>query len=263
MTATPIPRSLALTLYGDLDITTLDLPPSGRLPVKTWVIPESKRESAYNWISSQLTAHSSQLFWVCPFIDPSETLGSVKAVTAEFISLQKTFPHLKLGLLHGRLKSKDKQDVLNQFRVGELDILVTTPVVEVGIDIPNATIMVIEAADRFGLAQLHQLRGRVGRGSKQAYCLLFSETKTGRLKAMEQYHSGRQLAEIDLHLRGPGDIVGTSQHGLPQFKIASYTDFSLIETARNHSLSLLPHLNKYPILRSLAQKDKILPIQPN
>ena len=142
-------------------------------------------------------------------------------------------------------------------------MLVTTPVVEVGIDIPNATIMVVEAAERFGLAQLHQLRGRVGRGVKQSYCLLFSELKSERLKAMENHHSGRELAEIDLSLRGPGDVTGVSQHGLPEFKIASYTDLPLIQLAKTEGQKLGPNLQKFPILRSLLENDKIEPVSPN
>ncbi|KKU03182.1 MAG: ATP-dependent DNA helicase RecG [Candidatus Amesbacteria bacterium GW2011_GWB1_47_26] len=258
MTATPIPRTVALTLYGDLDLSILDSVP-GRIPVKTWVVPESKREAAYNWIKSQISNLKSQIFVVCPFIEESESLTTVKAAKAEFTKLEKIFSDSKLGLLHGKLKPKDKEQVIAKFRAGEYGILVATPVVEVGLDIPTATIMVIEGAERFGLAQLHQLRGRVGRSNVQSYCLLFSDIPSPRLKALETHHSGAELAEIDLKLRGAGDIYGTSQHGLTNFKIAKYEDFSLIPAARAAAEKLLPDLDKLPLLKELVEKDKIIP----
>src|SRR3989344_1512596 len=180
MTATPIPRTIALTMYGDLDLSTLTDMPSGRIPVKTWAIPESKRDAAYKWISSQISNLKSQIFIVCPFIEESETLTTVKAATAEFATLSQIFAGFKLGLLHGKLKAVQKDEVIAKFRAGEYHILVTTPLVEGGIDISAASIMVVEAADRFGLAQLHQLRGRVGRGGQAAYCLLFADQITPR-----------------------------------------------------------------------------------
>ena len=263
MTATPIPRTVALSLYGDLDLSVLTDPPQGRLKVKTWVVPETKRAAAYEWIKSLITDRQSQAFIVCPFIEESESVKSVKAATVEFKKLKETFAKNRLGLLHGKLKAKEKDEVINKFRAGELDILVTTPVVEVGLDIPNATLMVIEAAERFGLAQLHQLRGRVGRSSDQSYCLLFSDSDTQRLKALETHHSGIELAEIDLRLRGPGQIYGTAQHGTPQLKIAAYTDLSLIEKAKEKAKEIFPDLPKYPLLRKLTQNDRIALVQPN
>lgn len=257
MTATPIPRTVALTLYGDLDLSLLDSVP-GRIPIKTWVVPETKREAAYNWIKSQIQKSKSQIFVVCPFIEESESLTTVKAAKAEFIKLEKIFPDFKLGLLHGKLKAKDKELVLSRFRAGEYQILVATPVVEVGIDIPSATIMVIEGAERFGLAQLHQLRGRVGRSDAQSYCLLFSDTPSPRLKSLETHHSGAELAEIDLQLRGTGNIYGTSQHGITNFKIAKYEDFALIPSARAAAVEILPNLDKYPLLQDLVKKDTII-----
>lgn len=254
MTATPIPRTVALTLYGDLDLSLLDSVP-GRIPVKTWVVPETKRGAAYEWIKKQNT----QAFIVCPFIEESETLTSVKSAKAEFVKLAKIFSQSKLGLLHGKLKSKDKDEIIKKFRAGDYQILVATPVVEVGIDIPSATIMVIEGAERFGLAQLHQLRGRVGRSDAQSYCLLFSDSPSLPLKSLETHHSGAELAEIDLQLRGAGNIYGTSQHGVPNFKIAKYEDFPLIPQARTAAEKLLPNLDKYPLLRDLIEKDKIIP----
>jgi len=246
-------------MYGDLDLSTLTDLPSGRQPVKTWVVEEQKRQAAYEWIRKQ----HAQAFVVCPIIEESESLLSVKAVKVEYEKLIKIFPEFKIGLLHGRLKAKEKDEVLTKFRNGEIDILVSTPVVEVGIDIPNASIMVIEAAERFGLAQLHQLRGRVGRGEVQAYCLLFSESDSSRLKALETHHSGIALAEIDMQLRGPGNVFGTSQHGVAGFKIASFTDLDLMQEAKAKAELVLPQLPKLPHLRTLVEKDKIALIQPN
>lgn len=253
MTATPIPRTVALTLYGDLDLSYLDEMPKGRKTIKTWLVPPEKRNSAYSWIKEEVRKISSGVFIICPFIEPSETLQTVKAAVKESEYLQKTvFPNLKLGLLHGRLKVKEKNEVIDKFRKGNIDILIATPVVEVGIDIPNATIMVIEASERFGLAQLHQIRGRVGRSDKQSYCLLFTESKNEqtlqRLKAMEIMHVGAELAELDLKLRGPGELYGTMQHGIPQLKVASFSDFLLIEKARRESEKIIPNLLKYPLL---------------
>lgn len=256
MTATPIPRTVALTSYGDLDLSILKEMPKGRQKINTWVVPETKRVKAYEWISSQITVHRSQCFIVCPLIEDSEseTLADVKSVTSEFEKLKKIFAKQKLGLLHGRLKVKQKDEILEDFRSGKIDILVSTPVVEVGIDIPNATIMVIEAAERFGLAQLHQLRGRVGRGTKQSYCLLFSNFHSGtsyrRLKAMEKFQSGFELAELDLKLRGPGEIFGTAQSGFPELKVASWSDIELIKAAKDVAVDIIKNPKKYPNLVS-------------
>lgn len=260
MTATPIPRTVALTLYGDLDMSYLDEMPKGRRIVKTWLVPSEKREAGYEWIRKEIQKTKSQAFIVCPFIEESENMQTVKAATKEYERLKKEiFPDLQLGLLHGRLKAKEKDDVLAKFRSGAYDILVATPVVEVGIDIPNATIMLIEASERFGLAQLHQLRGRVGRGSKQSYCLLYTESRglqtNNRLKAMETMHVGAELAELDLKLRGPGELYGVMQSGRRFLKVASFSDLPLIEKARNAAERLYPHISDYP---KLAEK-----LQPN
>ena len=214
MTATPIPRTIALSLYGDLDLSTLDELPPGRIPVTTWVVPPVKRGGAYKWIREQIAKNKTQVFVVCPLIEESdkETMLNVKSATKEFENLKSIFPELKLGLIHGRLKAAEKNKVLNEFKKGEIDILVSTPVIEVGIDVPNASVMLIEGAERFGLAQLHQLRGRVGRGNQKSYCLLFTESKSvealTRLSAMEKQASGFELAELDLRLRGPGKYSG-------------------------------------------------------
>jgi ATP-dependent DNA helicase RecG len=268
MTATPIPRTVALTLYGELDLSFLDEMPKGRMKVKTWVVPPEKRDGAYEWIRKHVKGTREQAFIICPLIEESETLTSVKAATKEYEHLQKeVFPDLRLGLLHGRMKSKEKEAVLNEFRAGNLDILVATPVVEVGIDIPNATIMMIEAAERFGLAQLHQLRGRVGRGALQSYCLLFSESENvRRLKAMEKMYIGGELAELDLKIRGPGEIYGTRQHGIPDLRVASLTDLNLIEKTRIAAQELVsqdPSLSQFPLLRQKLERFTIKAVSPD
>lgn len=268
MTATPIPRTVALTMYGDLDLSYLDEMPKGRKIIKTWLVSTEKRENAYMWIEKQILETDSQAFIICPFIEESENMTTVKAATKEYERLQnEVFPHLKLGLLHGRQKGKEKDEVLKQFKNKEIHILVATPVVEVGIDIPNATIMLIEASERFGLAQLHQLRGRVGRGEKQSYCLLFTESKSEqtqtRLKAMETMQVGAELAELDLRLRGPGDIFGTMQHGLPRLKVASFSDFPLIEKARRDGQNVFQNLSKYPELEKKVQKVTVSTVSPD
>jgi len=244
MTATPIPRTVALTIFGDLDLSFLNEMPKGRILVKTWVVPPFKREDAYKWIRKLVKGTSQQAFIICPLIEESETLATSRAAKSEYQQLsEKIFPDLKLGLLHGRMKTTEKDQVIDDFRRGKLDILVSTPVVEVGIDIPDATIMMIEAADRFGLAQLHQLRGRVGRNKIESFCLLFTENcdpkAIKRIKFMESKNIGMELAEIDLRLRGPGEIYGTKQHGFPDLKIASFADLDLIEQTRKAADSLL------------------------
>ncbi|MBI4057750.1 ATP-dependent DNA helicase RecG [Candidatus Microgenomates bacterium] len=265
MTATPIPRTVALTLYGDLELSLLDELPPGRQKITTWVVPPKKRDGAYNWIRDHINS-GSQVFIVCPLIEESEieNMKTVKAATVEFERLSKeVFPELKLGLLHGRLKANGKEEIINKFRDGKTHILVATPVVEVGIDIPNATIMMIEAADRFGLAQLHQLRGRVGRGEKKSYCLLFTESTSdkvlARLHAMEESKTGAELAELDLRLRGPGELFGTEQHGFPGLKIASFSDLPLIKKTKDAAEAIFPNLKKYPKLSSRLKTHLVVP----
>src|SRR3989344_3821383 len=268
MTATPIPRTIALTLYGDLDLSLLDEMPIGRKQIKTWLVPPEKREGAYSWIEKQIKETKSQAFIVCPFIEESETMQTVKAASKEFENLKNNvFKDLKLGLLHGKMKAKDKEKVLTKFRDGKIDILVATPVVEVGIDIPNATIIVIEASERFGLAQLHQLRGRVGRGDKQSYCLLFTESLNlqtlERLKAMEKHNVGSELAELDLRLRGPGEIYGTMQHGRKMLKIASFSDFDLIKKIRLEAEKIFPNLKNFPRLLEKLKTINLKKVSPD
>jgi ATP-dependent DNA helicase RecG len=268
MTATPIPRTVALTIYGDLDLSILDQMPVGRKIVKTWLVPPEKRTGAYDWIKKQIMENKTQVFIVCPFIEESETMVTVKAATKEFERLKnEVFPDLKLGLLHGKLKVKEKTEILKVFRDKKIDILVSTPVVEVGIDIPNATVMLIEEADRFGLAQLHQLRGRVGRSDKQSYCLLFTSSKNEitieRLKAMETLYSGAELAELDLKLRGPGQIFGTSQHGRQVLKVASFSDFALIEKTKREATKVFAKIDKYPQLLKKTQQINLEHVSPD
>jgi len=255
MTATPIPRTILLAIYKDLDISLLNELPKGRQKIKTWLVPNKKREKAYGWIKKQIidSKYKDQAFIVCPFIEESESMDTVKAAKSEFERLQKEdLKGLKLGLLHGKLSGKEKDQVLADFKAKKTHVLVATPVVEVGIDIPDATIMVIEAAERFGLSQLHQLRGRVGRGDKQSYCLLFTESEseivTKRLSFMETSHSGFELAELDLKLRGGGDLFGTKQHGAGGMKIADFSDFELVEKAKNEAEYLIADLENNPEL---------------
>ena len=236
MSATPIPRTLSLTLYGDLDISTLDELPAGRQQIRTRWVPQGRRDDAYQFVRNQV-AEGRQAFIVFPLIDESPSIEA-RAATEEYQRLSgQVFPDLRVGLLHGRMSSRDKDKILRNFADGGLDVLVTTAVVEVGIDVPNATIMIIEGAERFGLAQLHQFRGRVGRGEHRSYCLLLSsDTQSAsareRLSALERTHDGFQLAEIDLQLRGPGDFFGTRQSGLPALRMAQFSDRGLLESAR-------------------------------
>ncbi|MFA6016513.1 MAG: ATP-dependent DNA helicase RecG [Patescibacteria group bacterium] len=239
MTATPIPRTVALTLYGELDLSYIEEMPKGRQVIKTFLVPKEKRDKGYEWIKKQIKNLKSQVFIVCPLIEESEseTMKSIKAVTVEFQKLKKIFGGFKLGLLHGKLKSTEKNKIMEDFKNKKIDILVSTPVVEVGIDIPAATIMVIEGAERFGLAQLHQLRGRVGRSDKQSFCFLYSENltekSTSRLNFFCKNNLGVKLAEFDLQNRGAGNIFGTEQHGFVNLKIADLSDFELINKTKN------------------------------
>ena len=241
MTATPIPRSLALTVYGDLDLSLMDEMPPGRQPVETHVITPRERERAYRLICSQIDA-GHQAFIIYPLVEESEQSDS-KAAVEEYARLQaEIFPNFKLGLLHGRLKPEEKDEAMSAFHHGDYQILVSTSVVEVGVDVPNATVMLIEGADRFGLAQLHQFRGRVGRGGSQAYCLLIPESadaaENERLQVMTQTNDGFVLAERDLEQRGPGEFLGTRQSGYSELQLANLTDIHLIEKARRQALLL-------------------------
>jgi ATP-dependent DNA helicase RecG len=240
MTATPIPRSLALTLYGDLDISVMDEMPAGREPISTHILKPQERERGYSLIRSQVEA-GRQAFIVYPLIEESEKLETLKAAVDDHERLSKEiFPTLKLGLLHGKMKADEKDRIMADFRDQKYDILVSTTVIEVGVDVPNATVMLIEGANRFGLAQLHQLRGRVGRGGGESFCLLVPDqadaAENERLQAMTETNDGFKLAELDLKQRGPGEFLGTRQSGYAStLKMASLTDVPLIEKARKHA----------------------------
>jgi len=241
MSATPIPRTLALIVYGDLDVSVIDQLPPGRTPVDTFVIGEDKRARMYGF-ARKLVGEGRQVYMVCPAVedDPEgwEGLPDLKAVTSYAKDLQeKVFPDLRVGFVHGKLKTKEKEAVMAAFAAGDLDILVSTTVIEVGVDVPNAALMVVENAERFGLSQLHQLRGRVGRGKHQSYCVLVSSSRSevsrSRLKVMTDTTDGFKIAEEDLKLRGPGDFFGNRQHGLPQLRIADLAgDMRLLSQAQ-------------------------------
>lgn len=268
MTATPIPRTLAMTVYGDLDVSVLDEMPAHRKPIITAVRLEEQKEKVYAFVRQEVKA-GRQAYVVVPLIEESEKLD-LKAATAEFIRLQTdVFPGLSLGLLHGRLKPEEKDEVMARFKSGETQVLVATTVIEVGIDVPNASVMIIENAERFGLSQLHQLRGRVGRGADQSYCILIAnyawfdhpKRKTDpaeiqreknqarvRLETMVETTDGFRIAEVDLKLRGPGEVAGTRQSGLPEFKIADLVeDAELLGQARSDAFAIM---SEDPELRS-------------
>lgn len=278
MTATPIPRTLALTIYGDLDISLLNEMPKGRQKIITKLVTQNERQKTYDFIKEQIK-DGRQAFVICPRIDPQSQINAdnqrrsarinlrqsaltaleVKAVKSEYEKLSKEiFPDLKVAMLHGKLKPKEKTQIMDDFKSRKYDILVATSVIEVGVDVPNATIMMIEGAEKFGLAQLHQFRGRVGRGDHQSYCLLFIESPlvatTRRLDAIVEHNDGFKLAEMDLKIRGPGEFIGSQQSGMPDLAMASLSDVSLIKKARAEAELLL---NKDPLLsqnKVLAKK---------
>ncbi len=254
MSATPIPRTLALIIYGDLDVSIIDELPPGRTPVATYVVGEDKRQRLYGFVRKQV-GEGRQVYIVCPAVDETEALPEwgetasppldLKAVTTYAKDLQeKVFPDLRVGLVHGKLKAREKEAVMSAFSGGELDVLVSTTVIEVGVDVPNASLMIIENAERFGLSQLHQLRGRVGRGKHQSYCVLVtaskSDTARERLRALCATNDGFQIAEEDLRLRGPGDFFGRRQHGLPQLRVADFaSDVALLKEAKQAAEQLV------------------------
>ena len=254
MSATPIPRTLALIIYGDLDVSVMDELPPGRSPVATYVVGEDKRQRMYGFVRRQVEA-GRQVYIVCPAVDEGEALpqwGETagapmdrKAVTTYARELrERVFPDLRVGLVHGRLKAREKEAVMSAFSAGELDVLVSTTVIEVGVDVPNASLMVVENAERFGLSQLHQLRGRVGRGKHQSYCVLMTSTHSAesreRLRVLAKTADGFRIAEEDLKLRGPGDFFGQRQHGLPQLGIADLAgDMRVLKEAQQAAQVLL------------------------
>jgi ATP-dependent DNA helicase RecG len=243
MTATPIPRTLSLTAYGDLDTTVLRELPAGRRPVKTWVVGEEKRPGAYEFVRERLR-EGRQAFFVCPLVEGSEKLEAKAAAEEAERLAAGELRDFEVALLHGQMHARDKARAMERFASGAADVLVATSVIEVGIDVPNATVMVVEGAERYGLSQLHQLRGRVGRGGHESYCILFgdpaSETARRRLDAIATERDGFKLAEVDLTLRGEGEILGTRQSGLPRFRVAELPDDTeLLVEARRETLALL------------------------
>lgn len=255
MTATPIPRTLALTVYGDLDLSLLREKPRNRAEVVTQVVKPSQRRSAYQTLRKEIEG-GRQAFVVCPRIESDSEEEQVRTVNQEYEKLsEKIFPDLKVGRLHGRLKSAEKERTLRKFHRNQINILVTTSVIEVGVDVPNATAMIIEGAERFGLAQLHQMRGRIGRSEHKSYCFLFIGSAdiemTRRLSAMVKCHDGFKLAEKDLAIRGPGSLTGQNQWGIPDLVMANLKDLSLVEATRQAAKELLeddPKLKNYPVL---------------
>jgi len=263
MTATPIPRTLSLTIYGDLDLSLIKQMPKGRKRIITKTVTPAARTQTYAFMHEEIKKNH-QAFVICPLIEESEKLAA-KAATKEYEKLQnEIFPNLKIALLHGKMPAKggsafggkaSKEEVMKAFRNGDIDILVSTSVVEVGIDIPNATVMLIEGADRFGLAQLYQFRGRVGRGEHQSYCFLFTDSTSKnthqRLKALVEAKNSFELAEEDLKIRGPGDFIGSRQHGMPSLAMASLSDLEFVKSVRKEVEELLekdPKLATNPLL---------------
>lgn len=242
MSATPIPRTMALSMYGDLDVSILDEMPSGRQEIKTKWMQTRERERVYSFIERQVN-DGRQAYIVFPLVEESENVDAKSAVQEYERLQQQVFPQRKLGLIHGRLSAAEKEEAMRQFYAGETDILVSTTVIEVGVDVPNATVMMVDGANRFGLAQLHQLRGRVGRGEYQSYCLLVSDAGTAvaeeRLTALEQTNDGFELAEKDLELRGPGEFFGRRQSGLPELQLASLLDMDMLELTQREARALL------------------------
>lgn len=243
MTATPIPRTMAMTLYGDLDVSIIDEMPPGRMPVKTSFVPAEKRERMYQFIREQIES-GRQAYIVFPLVEESEKID-LAAATEGYEKLSRDiFPEFRLALIHGRMKGREKNDVMEKFRAGYYHIIVGTTVIEVGLDVANATIMVIEQAERFGLSQIHQLRGRVGRGPYKSYCFLLSDKPLsaeaeGRIKAVCATNDGFRIAEADLQIRGPGELMGTKQHGLPELRVAKLTDSATLGLARECAFEIV------------------------
>ncbi|MEO6728525.1 MAG: ATP-dependent DNA helicase RecG [Candidatus Dojkabacteria bacterium] len=241
MTATPIPRTIVQSLFGDVDVYALNSKPKGRLPIKSFLVPDEKKASGYEWIKNEV-ANGAQVYWVCPLVEESDNL-QLKAAKTTYEELKVYFDEFEVELIHGKLKEDKKTDIMNKFSTQKVQILVTTSVIEVGIDVPNASIIVIESAERFGLAQLHQMRGRVGRGEKQSWAFLYtspevSDLATDRLNFFCGSNDGLKIAEYDLSLRGPGEVYGVRQSGIPNLKIASFKDMSIIKDSQKTAEAL-------------------------
>jgi ATP-dependent DNA helicase RecG len=263
MTATPIPRTLALSVHGDLDVSQIDELPPGRTPIKTSMLSAGQREKAYALIRDEVSK-GQRAYVVLPLVEESEKLELRSAVEVHAELVSEVFPDLQVGLLHGRLSSVEKQEVLASFSSGACQVLVSTTVVEVGVDVPEASVMMIDHAERFGLAQLHQLRGRVGRGAAASHCLLINGSSNPlarqRLDVLVRSNDGFEIAEMDLRLRGPGQVLGTRQSGLPDLALASLADdAAVLEDARTAAQDLLrddPNLERCPQLRALLDDQQ-------
>lgn len=263
MTATPIPRTLALILYGDLDISIIDELPPGRQPIETLAIEKSKRDRAYNNLVRREVESGRQVYIVCPLVEESEAIEAKSAVELVEELRAEYFQDLRLGLLHGKMKSSEKDEVMARFKNKEIDILVSTTVIEVGVNVPNATLMIIENAERFGLAQLHQLRGRVGRGSHKSYCVLIYDSKTDvcrqRMAIMEETNDGFKISEKDLEIRGPGEFFGTRQHGLPELKVANlFKHIKILKLAQQEARYILGEDNNLQLKENMPLKKEII-----
>ena len=261
MTATPIPRTLALILYGDLDISIIDELPPGRQKIDTFAVTRNLEERVNNFIKKELS-EGRQAYIVCPLVEESENMDGLKSVTEQFEYYKNVFEGFNVETLHGKMRPKEKDEIMTRYKNGEINVLISTTVIEVGVDVPNATIMVIENAERFGLAQLHQLRGRVGRGKFKSYCILKYESKSDvvrqRMEIMQKSNDGFVISEKDLELRGPGEFFGTRQHGIPEFKIANlFTDVPLLKEAQEASKELISRDVNLILEENLALKQKI------
>ena len=267
LSATPIPRTIALTLMGNLDISFIKNPPENRQKIKTFLVPNPKITSCYRWLEEQIKTQKTQAFILCPFIEESESALTIKSAKKEFETLQQIFPKLKLALIHGKSAPKIREKTLSDFAQNKINILVTTPIIEVGIDYPNATTIIIQSADRFGLSQLHQLRGRVGRGAMQSYCYLFTENQNldtiKRLNYLCQNNDGFKIAEFDLKNRGPGFAFSTLQHGFPSLKIADLSNIKLIELSQKILSSLIQKHPDFDLKKLIQNQNPTISSQLN
>lgn len=261
MTATPIPRTLSLMLYSDLDMSVIDELPKGRIPIKTYAVMDNLEDRINNFIKKELDK-GRQAYVVCPLIEENEELDltAAEAIYKEY--KEKIFKQYSVGFLHGKMKNKEKDNIMNEFKQGKIQIIISTTVIEVGVNVPNATLMIIENADRFGLATLHQLRGRVGRSVYESYCILKTKNRSKeafkRLEIMVKSNNGFEIAEKDLELRGPGDYFGTRQHGLPEFKLANLMkDIELLSLTNNVAKELLKEDPKLENEHNLKIKEEL------
>ena len=263
MTATPIPRTLALILYGDLDISIIDELPPGRQPIETIAIEHKRRKEAYENLVRDEVEKGRQVYVVCPLVEESEKIEATAASELVEELKREFFSDLRVGLLHGKMRPSEKDAVMDDFKNKKLDILVSTTVIEVGVNVPNATLMIIENAERFGLAQLHQLRGRVGRGKHKSYCILIYNSKTEvckeRMAIMEETTDGFKISQKDLEIRGPGEFFGTRQHGLPELRVANiFKHIKILKQAQLEARYIIGQDSKLQLIENKKIKEEIL-----